>query len=419
MNSYPFGGGEVVAVMSFVRNRGRAVGVAAVMAMSMALLSAPAAFGAADGDPIATSTFKFKLKGAFKKQLKKNGVKMKSKGFKVSKKLNSDVDPITGKADLRLGKIVFKKGKNKIVYNSLKGTLPGNVTSSQSGKLFKITKAKVDRNGYGASLTGIKVKFLKGAAKKINRRLDLNSLKKGNVGSIKLSYQPETVKIISGVAQTTSAPVEPLDLGEFGGSAGAKLRFGHCVDGVGSGITPIAPGTKEVLGPTGPAIFRFPVVGGEISPDGTEGLSEASGGLTIKKSESGPSPGEPGTSCASSPYGELSQQAITTDISARTISSEVNIVASSCAAGTVCGPGPKGRAVGQTVDTANSVVTIDKANRTFTLSGSTVRLAPSSATVLNAVFPCVSNCTDGGIPGNLTMEGGDPFGTSRLTVTTR
>ncbi len=199
--------------------------------------------------------------------------------------------------------------------------------SAQSGKLFKITKAKVDRNGYGASLTGIKVKFVKGAAKKINKRLELNSLKKGNAGSIKLSYTPETVKIIGGTAQTTSAPVNLLDTnGEAGGSVGAKLLLGHCVSGIGNGITPIAPATKEVLGPLGPAIFRFPVVDGEISLDGTEGLSEASGGLTIRKSENGAPPSDPG--CNSNPYGELSQQAITTDITARTISSEVNIVAS-------------------------------------------------------------------------------------------
>jgi hypothetical protein len=405
--NFPFQsyGGEVVAVTSFVRDRGRAVGFVAVAALSVALLSAPTAFGAADGDPIDTATFKFKVKGAFKKQLKQNGVKMKTKGFKISKKLTSDVDPTTGKADLRLGTIVFKKGKNKVVYNNLKGTLPGKVTSSQSGKLFKLTKAKVTRQGYGANLGGIKVKFLKGAAKKINRRLELNSLHKANVGSMRLSYVPETVQILSGTAQTTSVPSSDPN---FINSVGTKFLLGHCVNGLTTGFQAIPPATKELLGGFGPVRFSFPVTGGEISLDGKEGLSETTGGIRITKSETG-------GACNNGFPGELTQEGITTNITERNVSSEVTIISAPPGVST----GPRGRAVGQLIDPTNTVVTIDPANRTFTLSGSVISLAPSSATILNLVFPCVNNCDDNAPAGNNTFAGGDLFGTSQLTVTTR
>ncbi len=405
-----------MAVTSFVRDRGRAVGVAAVVAaMSASLLSAPAAFGAVDGDPIANSSMVLKFSGAFKKKLRNNGVKMNAKGFNIVRNLTSDVDPTTGRGDLRLGKIVFKKGKNRVIYSNLKGSVPGNAKSSQSGKLFKLSApASVERQGYGAAVNGVKMSFVKGAAKKLNRRLNLNSLRAGSAGSFSFEYKPETVKIIGGTAQTLSAAPN-LSAPLLGGSVGAKLLLGHCVNGTGDGFLPVGGAQKEVIGafPNVQVRFTFPVVTGEISPDATEGLSETSGGIQIQKTDFTSAP------CNNGLDGELTQQSITTDITARTVSSEVNIAISPAPAGTTAGPGPKGRAVGQNIDPTNTVITISPKNRTFTLSGSVVQLAPVSAQTLNGVFPCVSNCDDGGDPGNATLMGGDIFGTSTLTVTTR
>ena len=186
----------MLAVTSIVRDRGRVIAVVAALTASVALTSVPAAFGVVDGDPIATKTFTFKLSGGFKKQLKKNGVKMKPKKLKLTK---GDVDPTTGAADVRFGKVTFKKGHKKLVFNNLKGSLPGKVKANE-GALFKLTAPKVARNGFGADLTGIKVKFLKSAAKKINKKLGLHSLKKGTLGKASLSYQPETVKVTGGNA---------------------------------------------------------------------------------------------------------------------------------------------------------------------------------------------------------------------------
>ena len=73
-----------MAVTSILRGRGRVIGVVAALTTAMALVSVPAALGAVDGDPIASSTFTFKLGKKFKKQLKKNGVKMKPKALKLT-----------------------------------------------------------------------------------------------------------------------------------------------------------------------------------------------------------------------------------------------------------------------------------------------------------------------------------------------
>lgn len=88
-------------VTSLVSTRTRALVAAIAVAVSAALVSAPIALGA--GDPIASGKFNLKLSGGFKKQLKKNGVSMKPKSFKLG--TGSNLDPITGAGRMRLGKV--------------------------------------------------------------------------------------------------------------------------------------------------------------------------------------------------------------------------------------------------------------------------------------------------------------------------
>ncbi len=245
-----------MAVTSFVRDRRRVLGVVAAATMSAALVSAPVALGKVDGDPIATKVFKIKLSGGFKKQLKRNHVKMKPKKIKLVK---GDVDPTTGRADVTLGKITFKKGHKKVVYKNLTGSVPGKVKSVQD-KLFKFTAPKhVTRDGFGASLSGIKVKFLKSAAKALNRELDLHSLHKSFAGKMKLSYQPKTVKIVSG---TASVSVPTTDIPPGGSTSGTSVTGkldAHCVNPLAGGVTNIAPATLSLLPSPGVlASFRLP-----------------------------------------------------------------------------------------------------------------------------------------------------------------
>lgn len=373
--------------------------------MSAALVSAPVALGKVDGDPIASKVFKFKLAGGFKKQLKRNHVKMKPKKLKLTK---GDVDPTTGAADISLGKIIFKlnhKGfkkckkdgnkpkrcRRKVVYKNLRGSMPGKVKSIE-GKLFKFTAPKsVTRNGFGADLGGIKVKLLKGAAKHINRELRLHSLHKAKAGSASLSYQPKTVKILSGEAQVAGALTA--------GSVLLKLLGSHC----GNIPAPIN-GATQVNATT----IGFPISGGTISPTGTSGIVQQVGGVRITNSTAG--------ACAASPTGSLVQEGFAVNLETTQILAHVVIEASQ----TLCNPattcqftGDKGLAFTQVADPAGAVLTADPANHTISVNGATIRINALSAQTLNAVFPNVS-----GNPAN-DFADNDPFGASNLTVQTR
>jgi hypothetical protein len=415
---------------SILGGRARALAVITALAASVALVSVPAASGAVNGDPIATSVLKFNLKGAFKKQLKRNGVKMVPKKLTLSK-AQSDVVPTTGKADLRFKKITFKKGNKKVVYGNVKGSLPG-IVKGNNGKLFRLSKAKVARNGFGANLTGINVKFLGAAAKKINKKLDLNSLHAGSAGKMSLSYQPETVMVLGGTASTTGASTPSPSLGQPGPyPAAVKLALGHCVDGstAGAGTTgvagiqPIAPATQ----PGGPGTTIFlPVVGGTISPNADGGNVQQSGGVKLIKNRvidgSGLGFGDC-TNDGAGPFpGELNQTDQVVRLGEKDVQSQVNVAA---APPGFAPTGNIGTVIGQSLDTTSTVVAADPVAKTITTTGTQVKITETSATTLNNLFPCVNDtalpigvpCTDG--PNTAILKGGDLFGSSTLTVVVR
>jgi hypothetical protein len=434
-----------VAAKSIVGNRRPAAGVVAALAASVALASAPAALGAVDGDPINASTdaFKVTLSKGFKGQLKRNGVKMKPKKLKLKK---GDVDPTTGQADLTLGKITFKKGKEKLVYSNLKGSLPGTLKGS-GGKLFKLTAAKtVKRNGFGASLSGINVKFLKAAAKKINKNLGLNSLHKGNAGTMSLSYQPQTVKVLGG-SVFVDVPEDYLPATLLPGVGGvdpnsvAAKQPSHCID-PDAGVNAIEPGhVATLLSPdseVGPlpagiaARFKFPVTGGTVAPAGSDGVIQVAGGIRLANGDPTliggglflddqpsqcPNIASPGPS-TSTTYLETVNLAPNLGL--------LNVQSNALIGGTLpgcwaannppgCGvfPGDKGPAIGQVLDTTGVTVSADPTAKTVTISGALIKNNPTSSLVLNGVFPNAS--------GNSAMDfaDGDKFGFSTLDVNTR
>jgi hypothetical protein len=411
----------VAVVTSAARDRAHAFGIVIAMAVSAALIASPVASGAVSGDPIETGTFKLKLSGAFKNQLARNGVKIVPKNLGLQKG-KSDVVPTTGKADLQFKKVTFKKGNKKVVYGKLKGSLPG-IVKGTSGKLLKITRGKTTRNGFGANLTGINVKFLGAAAKKINKKLDLNSLHAGHVGKMSLDYQPETVQVLGGTASTTGAttPVFPTPGPD---PVGVKLGLAHCVVGSStgttgfSGIQPIAPATQP--GGLGTTIF-LPVIGGTISPNADAGNVQQSGGVKLIKNLTIDNVPGNGSDCGNGFGGELNQTDQVVRLGEKDVQSQVNIAA---APPGFAPTGNIGTVIGQTLDTTNTVVTSDPVNRTISTTGTLVKITETSAQSLNGIFPCV-NQPGGAAPfcnestNTAVFKGGDLFGGSTLTVVTR
>ncbi len=372
-----------MAVTSILRDRGRVIGVVAVLTAAIALVSVPAALGAVDGDPIASSTFTFKLSSKFKKQLKKNGVKMKPKVLKLT---SGDVDPTTGAGDLKFANVTFKKGHKKVQFKSVKGSMPGKIKST-NGALFKLTAPTAARNGFGADLTGTKVKLLKSAAKKINKGLGLHSLKPATVGSFNLSYQPKTVKVISGTAAVTGSLTA--------GTVVQKMLFFHCTI-----PAPIAPATQVGL------TISFPVTGGTISPAGTDGVVQQAGGVRIAGTNA---PSGSQNNCNNNPS-SITQSNFAPNLALQNVQAEVNFEKGPPGVAT----GPRGIAITQTTDPAGATVASNAANHTISVNGALIRINQVSADSLNLFFPQAP----GGNPTN-DFRDGDPFGTSNLTVTTR
>ncbi|HEY8639395.1 MAG TPA: hypothetical protein VIL53_02695 [Solirubrobacterales bacterium] len=404
-------------VTSIVRDRGREIGIVVILVVSVALLSAPTAFGA--GDPVASGTLSFKRSSGFKHQLKSNHVKLKPKAFSI--KVGSSVDPITGAGTLKLGKITFKKGNKKVVYGSAKATLganggKGNIKGS-GGKVFSLSGGTVARNGFGATISGVKVKLLKGAAKKINRKLELHSLHKGSAGSLGVAEQPQTVQIVSGEAIVT--PDARLAAGS--GTVASKL-VAHCIDPL-AGVTVIPPATT-----TGPgAPFHFPVNGGTVSPAGNDGVLQAQGGVRLLNGKSGaPLGGLQPASCPAVAPGTSTSTAYLEQTNLATNLALLNIQADVFLGGTsppnvLGGPGPKGVAIGQVIDGSN--IKVDDANPTthhIKISGALIKNNAVSSLTLNLFFPLAGTPGGGGaVGGPDPFADGDIFGTAVLDVTVR
>jgi hypothetical protein len=410
-------------VTSIVRDRGRALGVVAALVASVALVSAPAAFGNVDGDPIASATFSVKLSSGFKHQLKRNHVKMKPKKLKF---LTGDVDPTTGAGDLTLGRLKFKKGKKSVACGKLTASLGpgGKIKGAQCGKLFKLSGGTATRNGFGASVSGGTVKFVKSAAKQLNKRLELHSLHKGKAGALSLSYQPTTVKVTGGLMTITPA----LSLG----SVAVKIGD-HCMDPI-FAIDPIPP-MERISG-----IFHFPVTGGTISPAGNDGVVQTAGGLRLQNGRTGnPFTDREPADC---PHVLPGRDTSTSWLEQTNLAPNFglqNLQANAVLGGTNpgcqslpgdpqnppgCGvvPGDKGVAIAQNLDVSNATVNPDPNSHTIEYDGIVIKNNALSSLVLG------QGLTPDGQPAGLFPNLGDPandfqegdiFGTADITMQVR
>jgi hypothetical protein len=390
----------VAKVTSIVRGHARALGVVIAVAATAALVASPAAFGAAD--PVSSGTFKLKLSSGFKKQLKSNGVKMKPKKFKVN---GGTFDPTTGAGTLNLkGKLTFKKGGKKVVYKKLTAKIgKGGSLKGKTGKVFKLKGGKVTRSGFGAKVTGVKAKFLKSAAKKINKKLGLHSLHQGSAGKASASEQPSTVTLVSGTSELTP------NIATF-------TKFGaHCVDPLGTspvsngspGIHPIAPATANTA--TTPPSTDFPITGGSLSTAATSGTINSGGGIEITKNII-MATGATSPRCDQLPAADLKQTDLVLDLTTKQVQAHVVI----SGAGNPAVNGDKGTAFIATLDLTGATVTADPVTRKITITNASAAFNATSALVLNGAFPCngdsgfspTSGCT-----GPNAFVSGDPIGT--------
>lgn len=430
---------------SFASSRGRAFGIAIALAVSAALIASPSAFGA--GDPVSNGKLSLSVTKGFKKELKRNGVRMGPKKFKI-KPSGSSINPINGAGKLKLrGKLKFRGHGEKVVARKLTariGVKGGNLKGTVRGRKVLLMRlrskpggAKVDRIGFGARVSRVSARLSSKLANLVNRKLDLNSLVASRrLAKVTVTEQPETVQVLGGTASTTGAsrPSPSPPFGEPGPyPAAVKLGLGHCVDGSSAGagttgeagIQPIAPATQ----PGGPGTTIFlPVVSGTISPNADDGNVQQSGGVRLIKNRVIDGSGLGFGDCTNGGAGPFPGELLQTDQVVRL--GEKDVQSTVTIAGAPPGfplSGNIGSAIGQTLDNTNTVVSADPVNRTITTTGTQVKITETSATTLNGVFPCVNNtalpigvpCADATNPNTAILKGEDLFGSSTLTVTVR
>ena len=403
-------------VASIARERGRAFGAVVVLATALALVPATAASGA--GDPVASGAFRLSLDPGFKAQLKANGVKMKPRSPRFKK---GSLDPSTGEGKLRLTGVTFRRGGEKVVYGNLKATIDvGGAIRGSSGKLFNVSRGKVTRHGFGARVSGIRVRMPRSTAQRLNHRLGLGSLHGGKVGTISFSEQPRTVAVEDGTA--TIMPFLPPVLGGPANGVAAKIQF-HCIDPF-VGVGPIAPAT--LIG----QVFHFPVAGGTIGPKGTDGVVQLSGGVRLANGDVGDATFQqpPGCPNISSPPGPGVSTSYLEQTNLAPNFALLNVQANAFLGGTNpgcwapndpggCGviPGDKGIAIGQVLDMSSATVSADpNANpKTVTISSAVIKNNATSTLVINGLFP--NGTTD---PAK-NFADGDLFGTMNLVLEVR
>ena len=381
------------------RSRRATVAIAASALVACLLLPGSASAGP---DELEGGTVTLQLSGSSELKLRPRAVSLPITGGLV--------DPVDGSGSVEVaGGFRAKRGgrKAKVSVTGLTfgagggpGRLGARVGKKKLGAFGALSGGTVTRAGFGASLTGITLKLTRKGAKTLNlalgtgrgkgRRAASARIRAGQpIGTVSATTIPNTVEVVPGSGTmelaTSLAP----------GSLGAKLAA-HCIDAitpilVPPGVAAVPPATFEFR------TFTFPVTGGFVAPDFSDGRLITGGGQTLTKNNGPLTPGLGGPPCSTSepPVGS---QILSTEF-------EAQFAINALAANTTTPTGALGIAALGPIDFSTGTRSIDPATCDLSVDGATVVLDVLTAFVLNQVFPNQS-----GNPDN-DFAGGDLVGT--------
>lgn len=311
------------------RARGKMLPVAIVAAALVAML-AIAPFASAASDPISSGTTTLTINSGLSKKAKKAGIKIaavkpaKLKGTKATFAVTGgEIAPTTGAGTVNhSGGLKISWGKKSVTLKSLTISTTGKSLSAKIGgktvKVAGLAGTSTARLGFGASVSAKKLKLTKAGAKALNSKLTpaptKTKVKKHGKTIVKTVKVKPAFKanMVLGASITEVEPelvtVLPTGTMTFAGDPGVlgKLAASDVK------LEVIAPTTA-----TGPTTFASPVTSGTISPLGTSGQVNSTGGLKLVQSESLPGIGQPSVTTA------ITLGSIGVDLAAKTATVEV------------------------------------------------------------------------------------------------
>jgi hypothetical protein len=379
--------------------------VAAVLTAAALLMTASAAFGAADPLKGGTTTI-----GPLKLPKKVN-VSTRGGATKRGKTVTlpitgGSLDPTNGSGPVQNGgSIVLKRGKHK-------AKLTGIVTTFGSGgkiaiqaigskykehkgqKIAKILGGTVGRAGFGGTVTNAVAKLTKKGAKSLNRALGIRKggFKGGKLGTISTSTVPLTVAVTSAESSTSEYIGDIIN--------GNCVPSGTCFTYAGKitedGITATASNGATSTG-NPPVVTFTPQTGGSMSPQCTGGtLTGSQGTITLADSVTG------NVITQSNPQDEFGNVDVTFDA-------------------TATGLGSLGRATATNLVVTPGTCAADAATKTITVTA-IQSVFPAAATLANQVFGLTGSPCGAGAPAvkqRCPLAGGDPIGETKYVIHTQ
>lgn len=240
-----------------------------------------------------------------------------------------------------------------VTINTVKNAVYANVAKARM-QIGELQLLNTSREGFGARVKAVKVVLTAKAAKRISNRLGLPANRRINPGRVLSNAftipQPETVTVL------------PLGAATLVGDAATFGKFAAKGVEVPAGITAIDPAKK----PT-PVSFEFPITGGTLAPDASNGTVETAGGVQILKKA------EP-----FSPTMKLAKVAV--DFKQKTALVELEILP------VPPFPGAVGRSSIADIVLQGATVTANPVTRQIAIDGAEARLQAVAASTLNNVF---------------------------------
>lgn len=333
-----------------IRLSGSALALALLLSLCLSS-SAVAAY-----DPIGSGTTRLSLDRGFLALLEKQGVTLQAKaparrrGASILLPVSGGKeDPTRGKGEVQHeGSIVFAKGNRKLPLRAIelkakKTPLFAKVGGGQL-KLVTAKQLSSQRQGFGQGFRARGLELTAKVATRLNKKLRTGRAFQDGlaIGSLRSSTQPQRVAIL-GQGQGTIVPDQAI-LAKF------KALF--------VSLNPIAP-AELAPGP----LLKFPIaLGGQISPDASEGTLRLAGAIELLQLGAG----------------QVFHKEYWLDLGAHSASAEVDIEP------TPAFPGKLGR-VGAFELGVGSVAS-DPTSRTISVSGALLTLTAATAQSFNEAF---------------------------------